>query len=227
MATSTSLPIRVLVVDDHEVMRAGLRMLIESHPGLAVAGEAGTRAGLLAAAGRDHPDVIVLDLDLGGDQVVDCIPELVTTAAGARVLVLTGVRDPELHRRAVQLGAMGVVRKEKAAVILLDAIQKVHAGEAWLEPGLVAGVLSDLRRSHTAASADPEQRRIATLTKREREVIVLAGQGLKTKQLAQRLSISEITVRHHLTSIFDKLGVADRLELMIFAYRHGLAKPPR
>jgi DNA-binding NarL/FixJ family response regulator len=227
MATSIRLPIRVLIVDDHEVVRAGLRMLIESHAGLALAGEAGTRAEALAAAARDRPDVIVLDLDLGGENAVDDIPELLATAPGARVLVLTGVRDPELHRRAVRLGAMGVVRKEKAAVVLLAAIERVHAGEAWLERGMIGSLLSEMRRPQAAAPADPEQARIATLTKREREVIVLAGQGLKNRQLAQRLSISETTVRHHLTSIFDKLGVGDRLELVIFAYRHGLAKPPR
>src|SRR5437773_9483312 len=137
MSRAVPRPIRVLIVDDHEVIRAGLRMLIESHPVLAVAGEAGTCAEALAAAGRDQPEIILLDLDLSGEQATECIPELLAAARGAHVLVLTGVRDPALHRRAVRLGAMGVVRKEKAAAVLLEAIDKVHAGEAWLERALV------------------------------------------------------------------------------------------
>ena len=227
MSSAVPRAIRVLIVDDHEVIRAGLRMLIESHPGLAVAGEAGTCAEALAAAGRDQPEIILLDLDLSGEQATECIPELLAAARGAHVLVLTGVRDPALHRRAVRLGAMGVVRKEKAAAVLLEAIDKVHAGEAWLERALVGSVLSEMRRLPEGGAVDTDEARVATLTKREREVIALAGRGLKTRQLAERLSISEITVRHHLTSIFDKLGVGNRLELMIFAYRHGLAKLPR
>src|SRR5206468_5569653 len=131
MPNSVPRRIRVLIVDDHEVVRAGIRMLIESHPTLTVAGEAATVAEALAAVRRDPPDIVLLDLDLGGEQAVDFIPELLATAPPPRVLVLTGVRDPELHRRAARLGAMGIVRKEKAAAILLEAIEKVHGGEAW------------------------------------------------------------------------------------------------
>jgi DNA-binding NarL/FixJ family response regulator len=137
--------------------------------------------------------------------------------------VLTGVRDVEMHRRAVRLGAVGLVLKEKAADVLLKAIAKVYAGEVWLDRLLIANVLSEITRP-TSQSLDPEDIKIKALTVREREIIKLIGQGLKNQAIANRLCISEATVRHHLTSIFGKLGVGDRLELAIYAYRHGLAR---
>jgi len=137
------------------------------------------------------------------------------------------VRDPEAHREAVRRGAMGLVLKEHAAETLLEAIAKVGAGEVWLEPSMVARVLGELTRPQTAQQPiSPEAAKIATLTAREREVITLVGEGLRNQHIAERLYISEATVRHHLTAIFAKLGVADRFELAIYAYQHGLAKPP-
>jgi DNA-binding NarL/FixJ family response regulator len=126
----------------------------------------------------------------------------------------------------VLFGAVGIVRKEKAAEVLISAVERVHKGEAWLDPSLMADVLSDMTRSAKGKKPDPEAQKIAALTNREREVIALVGEGIKSKEIAGRLFISETTVRHHLTSIFDKLGVADRIELLIYAYRHGLASPP-
>jgi two-component system, NarL family, nitrate/nitrite response regulator NarL len=225
MATSLSQPIRVVIVDDHVVVRTGLRMLIESQPGIIVVGEAGNGAEALAVVGRTQPDIIVLDLDLGGESGLDYFPGLRTAASTARVLVLTGVRDPELHRRAVRLGSMGLVRKEEAAEVLLQAIKKVHAGEVWLEPAMIASVLGEMTGTRASQLLDPEAAKIASLTEREREVVTLMGQGLRNKQIAERLGISETTVRHHLTSIFAKLGVTDRLELVIYIYRNGLARP--
>jgi DNA-binding NarL/FixJ family response regulator len=120
---------------------------------------------------------------------------------------------------------MGVVLKEKAAETLLRAIERVHAGEVWLERAMMASVLSQMTRA--SQQPDPEAAKIATLTTREREVIALIGEGLRNRQIAERLFISETTVRHHLTSIFAKLEVADRLELVIYAFRHALVRPPR
>ena len=221
-----SKPIRVMLIDDHAVVRTGLRMLLESRAGVAVVGEAGNRRDALEGAAHMQPDVFLLDLDLGGDSALDFLPELLATASSARVLILTGVRDPEAHRRAVRLGAVGLVLKEKAAEVLLKAIEQVHAGEVWLDRTLLASVLGDLTRASLKQPSDPEAIKIATITAREREVIGLIGQGLKNRQIGERLFISETTVRHHLTSIFGKLEVADRLELVIYAYRYGLARPP-
>jgi DNA-binding NarL/FixJ family response regulator len=218
--------IRVLIVDDHGIVRAGLHMLLESQPGITVVGEAATCAEALELATRAQPDVIVLDLDLGEENAIESIPALLSAAPEARILVLTGVRDPEAHREAVRLGAMGLVLKDKAAETLLQAITKVGAGEVWLEPTMVARVLSELTRPQTPQHISPEDAKIATLTEREREVITLVGEGLRNQQIAERLYLSQATVRHHLTAIFAKLGVADRFELAIYAYQHGLAKPP-
>jgi two-component system, NarL family, nitrate/nitrite response regulator NarL len=218
--------VRVLIVDDHGIMRAGLRMLLESHPGFAVVGEASTCADALALATGTQPDVIVLDLDLGGENAVESIPTLLRIVPETRILVLTGVRDPEVHRQAIRHGALGLVFKEKAVETLLQAITKVRAGEVWLEPTMIARVLGDLTRPQPAPQASEEAIKIARLTEREREVITLVGEGLRNRHIAERLYISEATVRHHLTAIFAKLDVSDRFELAIYAYQHGLAKPP-
>ena len=218
--------VRVLLVDDHGIMRAGLRMLLESHPGFLVVGEASTCADALALATETQPDVIVLDLDLGGENAVESIPTLLRTAPDTRILVLTGVRDPEVHRHAIRQGALGLVVKEKAMETLLQAIMKVRAGEVWLEPTMIARVLGDLTRPPASPQASAEATKIARLTEREREVITLVGEGLRNKHIAARLYISEATVRHHLTAIFAKLGLLDRFELAIYAYQHGLATPP-
>jgi DNA-binding NarL/FixJ family response regulator len=214
--------IGVLIIDDHAVIRTALRMFLESQPGLAVVGEASHPKDALAIALQAHPDIILLDLDLGDSNGLDLLPHLHTAAPEAHVLVLTGVRDGEMHRRAVRLGAVGIVGKERAAEVLLQAIAKVHAGEVWLDRTLIARVLGEMTQSGKAKPANPETLKIAALTAREREVIALVGQGHRNRQVADRLCISEATVRHHLTSIYAKLNVEDRLELTIYAYRHGL-----
>ena len=147
---------------------------------------------------------------------------MLAAASQARVLIPTGLRDPDIHRQAVSLGARGLGLKEKAVEILLQAIRKVHAGEVWIERTMMANVLDEMSRARMALQFDPEVARIASLTARERDVIALIGQGLKNRQLAERLGISETTVRHHLTVIFSKLEVTDRLELVVYAYRPSL-----
>lgn len=218
-------PIRVLLVDDHVVVRAGLKMLIESQATMKVVGEAGNKNDALALASREQPDIILLDLYLGEENAVDFIPELISKAEESRIVILTGVRNPEEHQRAVKLGAMGVALKETSPQLLLKCIERVHAGEVWLDRFLTSNLIVELRRNHhKPTKKEEEDSAISRLTDREREVIALVGQGLKNKQIADRLCISEITVRHHLTSIFEKLKVCDRLELLIFAYQKGMVK---
>jgi len=226
--------IRVLLIDDHAVVRSGLRMLVESRPGFEVAGEAANRAEALAIAEREQPDVILLDLDMNNDNGLNFLPQLLAVAKRARVLILTGMRAPDAYSQAMRLGASGLLLKEKAIDVLIKAIEKVHAGEVWFDRSTIGNVLTEISRAGgirsigamTEMSRDPRAAEIATLTEREREVSALIGEGLKNRQIASRLFISETTVRHHLTSVFDKLGVSDRLELIIYTYRHGLAKPP-
>ena len=219
-------PIRVLIVDDHAVVRAGLRMLIDSQFPMKVVAEAGTRVEAVQAAAREQPDIVLLDLDMGGESGLSFLPDLVDAARGAKILVLTGVRDPEVHRKAVRAGVRGVVFKEKAVEVLIKAIEGVHGGEIWLDRALASSLLEELSNPNAAFEGDPESARIATLTTRERELIAIVSQGLRNKEIADRLFITEVTVRHHLTSIYSKLGVADRFELAVYAFRHGLARPP-
>src|SRR5215467_6308140 len=156
MALPSQPSVRVLIVDDHGIMRAGLRMLLESHPGMVVVGEASTCADALTLATGTQPDVIVLDLDLGGENAIASIPTLLRTAPDTRILVLTGVRDPEVHRHAIRQGAVGLVVKEKAVETLLQAITKVRAGEVWLEPTMIARVLGDLTRPQSSSQTSVE-----------------------------------------------------------------------
>lgn len=202
-------------------------MLIENHAGMTVAGEAGSRTDAIAAAEREKPDIILLDLDMGGDSSLNFIREILSVAEGARVIILTGVRDPDMHSRAMRLGAMGLVLKEKAAEVLIKAIERVYEGEAWMDRSMMASMLTEMSRAASARRDDPEAAKIASLTEREREIIKLVCQGLKNKQIAELLFISEATVRNHLTSILSKLDTSDRFELAIYSYRHGLAEPPR
>ena len=189
--------------------------------------EAGTCAAAAAAAERAQPDIILLDIDLDGTNALECLPALVKAAPRARVLVLTGLSDAGVHMQALRAGAMGLVLKEKAADVLLKAIDKVHQGEVWFDRATMGNVLSEMSLGGGQGPDNPEKSKIVSLTDREREVVTLIGEGLKNKHIAERLFISETTVRHHLTSIFDKLGVSDRLELVIYAYRHNLAQPPK
>jgi two-component system, NarL family, nitrate/nitrite response regulator NarL len=141
--------------------------------------------------------------------------------------VLTGVRDPQMHQSAISRGALGIVQKNGAFDVLLRAIERVNAGEAWIDPTLMARVLSQMSGGSKKQKLDPEAVKIASLTEREREVLSWIGQGLKNKEIADKLFISEWTVRHHITSIFAKLEVSDRVELILYAYQRGLAELPR
>ncbi len=217
--------IRILIINDQLVVRDGLRMLIENHPGVKVVAMAGTRSEALEIIEREPCDVIILDLELGGYNASSFIPQLREAAKHARVLVLTGSKDSETHQKAAQLGAMGVVLKEDAADQLIKAIEKVYRGEAWLDRVSLGTLLWNLS-NQDKDSLDPRAKKISTLTDRERQVITLIAEGLKNRQIAERLFISPTTVTHHLSSIYSKLGVSDRLELVIYAFANKLVKLP-
>ncbi len=217
--------IRILIVNDQLVVRDGLRMLIENHSGIKVVAMASTRSEALESIAREPCDLIILDLELGGYSALSFIPQLREAAKSARVLVLTGSRDSDIHQQAAQLGAMGVVLKDDAAELLIKAIEKIYNGEAWLDRRTVGNLVLKIS-NHDKDSVDPRTRKISTLTDRERQVIALIAEGLKNRQIAERLFISPTTVTHHLSSIYSKLGVSDRLELVIYAFANKLAKMP-
>ena len=224
MQPAVGRPIRILIIDDQAIVSTSLRFLLETRPSLKVVGETPKASDAFIMARDEQPDIILLDIDLGDTDGLDLLPELLRVAPQARVVVLTGIRDPTIHCRAVRLGAMGLVTKDEQTEVLLQAIAKVHGDEVWLDRRLLARVLGEITRSGKVQPVDPEALKIGTLTPREREIIVLVGHGYKNQQVADRLCIAEATVRHHLTSIFGKLRVTDRLELVIYAYRHGLTQ---
>ena len=215
--------IRVLIVEDDAIAQLGLRMLIGNNPKMAVVGETGNRSDALAIAARGQPDIILLDLDMGD---FNFMRQMLDTVKGARILVLTSFRQADNHKRAVRLGAMGLILKENAEEVLVKAIEKVYAGEVWLDRSLTASVLADFSRLTPPQERDPEAAKIARLTQREHDIIPLVCNGLHNNQIGDRLLISEATVRNHLTSILSKLGLSDRFELAIYSFRHGLAEPP-
>jgi DNA-binding NarL/FixJ family response regulator len=201
-------------------------LILSEQPGIEVVGESGASHQALALSSQFKPDIILLDLNLDGELNAEIIPELIEASPGTQVILVTGIEETEIHHLAVQMGAMGVVRKSENRNVLLKAIEKVHAGEAWIDRTMMANVLARLSRARLVPQDDPQAAKIALLSDREREVIGLIGKGLKNKEIAARLSITETTVRHHLSSIYSKLQVSDRLELTIFAYQHCLAELP-
>lgn len=222
-------PIRVLLIEDDEFARLGLRTQIEKERDLQVVAEASGRRDALAAAASHRPDIILLDLNLGEDSGIDLITELRAASPEVRVLIVTGMRDLEAHQQAISRGAMGLLLKQDAVEHINKAIKEIYRGDVWFNRQMMMKVIEGMYRGAAAKQEDPESAKIAALTEREREVISLIGEGLRNKQVAARLRpiVSETTVRHHLSSIYDKLDVADRLELVIYAYIHGLATIPK
>jgi two-component system, NarL family, nitrate/nitrite response regulator NarL len=214
--------IRIAIIDPQQLFVDPICALLNNEPDLLVIGHASDRRGALGLAGM-RPHIILLEIALGEDNALDFLPDLIRVAEGARILVVTGVTDTESFVRAVRAGAMGILAKTEPATRLLQAIRKIHRGELWVGRSIMARVLDTIWQETDIQPKNPEQAKIATLTSRELEVVALLGEALKSKQIGERLFISETTVRHHLTSIFGKLGVADRLELIIYAYQHGLA----
>jgi DNA-binding NarL/FixJ family response regulator len=219
-------PIRVMLVDDHRTVLWGLEKLIDGEmPRMQVVGKATSGAAAIELAAEMLPDVVVLDLDLAGESGVDIIPRLVN-GQGTRVLVLTGLRDAKLHETSILRGACGLVLKQEPAETLLKAIEKVHEGQLWLDRATTGRIFIGLSRPKSeAALGEP---RLESLTARERDVVrlVVAEPGADNRALAARLQMGEHTLRNHLSRIYDKLGVPNRLELYVYAQRHGLGGTP-
>ena len=225
LSTSTNQAIRVFLVDDHRTTLWGLERLIEGNqPRMQLVGSACNSTELMERAGRAQPNVIVMDLDLGGESATQLIPNIVEQT-GAKVLVLTGIRDPQLHVEVLLNGALGVVRKEEPAEIVLHAIECVHRGEVWLSRAGMTRLMAAMAPK-PAKKADPEAKKMSALTSREREVVreVAAAKGAKSTVIAERLGMSEHTLRNHLNAIYDKLQIHGRVELFIYANANGLSE---
>jgi len=218
--------IRIVIVCDDAIACLGLRALTRGNRRMTIVADA-NRSNAVEIINRERPDIILLDLQVDGLIGLDLIRAAFDSTNQARVLVLTDTLDLETHRRAVHMGAMGLVLKDRATEVLIKAIEKVHEGEVWLDRSLMASVLSERSREERPQTRDLNASRIASLTARELQVVELVCQGLKNKHIADRLFICESTVRNHLTSILSKLELSDRFELALYAYRQHLANPPR
>jgi DNA-binding NarL/FixJ family response regulator len=206
-----AVPISVLIVDDHPVVRQGLRVLLEVQDGIEVAGETGDGATALALAGEHAPDVILLDLKLPGMDGIALLDELKARGNQSRVLVLTSVTDHSSAAAAMRAGAAGVLYKDVDPDALVRAIRAVHDGHLLLAPE-AAGTL--LR------SASWPARGLDALTAREREVLAELANGRSNREIARALRVSEKTVKAHVSSVLAKLGVQDRTQAALFAVRH-------
>jgi len=206
-------PISVLIVDDHPVVRRGLRVLLEVQDGIEVAGEAGDGATALALDAERAPDVILLDLKLPGRDGIAVLGELRARDSAARVLVLTSATEPASASLAVRSGAAGVLYKDVDPDALVRAIRSVHDGHLLLAPE-AAGTLIRSAGAWGAVAG------LEALTGREREVLAEIAKGRSNREIARTLGVSEKTVKAHVSSVLAKLGVQDRTQAALLAVRH-------
>lgn len=214
--------IRILLAEDHELTRLGLRTLIHQEKGLELVGEAASFADTLALAQRVAPDVILLNLSLSDGPAIERIPQLRDESGTRKILVLTGDRDKETHRLAMRMGAVGVFSKDEPAEILPRAIRRIHAGELWVDRHTTAALFQDFHRAANPAPQLPAASK-ESLTARERQIAALAAQGLPAKKIAERINVSDKTVRNQLVIVYSKLNVTGQLELAVKAAQLGLA----
>jgi NarL family two-component system response regulator LiaR len=208
--------IRVLVVDDHAVVRKGIRALLAEIEGIEVIGEAGDGQGAMAQADALCPDVILMDLVMPGMDGIEAIRQIATGESGPPILVLTSFAGDDKVFPAIKAGALGYLLKDSEPADLVEAIQQVHRGEPSLAPSIAQKVLKELRHpSARPPTPDP-------LTDREMEVLRLVAKGLTNPEIARQLVITEATVRTHVSHILSKLHLANRVQATLYALQEGI-----
>ncbi|HEX3985489.1 MAG TPA: response regulator transcription factor [Acidobacteriaceae bacterium] len=217
-------PIRILIADDHPLFRDGLRRLLQSEPGFEVVGEASDGDELLAVIRKAKPDILLLDLSMPRRDGMAVLRELGAAKIPVRTLLLTAAIDQPQIVQALRLGAYGIILKESTTQRLFDSIRCVMAGQYWIGRESVTDLVKALRSAGSPADGALRGRDFG-LTPRELEIVTLVVAGYSNPDIAQRCSISEQTVKHHVSNIFDKLGVSNRLELALFAVNHRLTAP--
>ncbi|HYK49690.1 MAG TPA: response regulator transcription factor [Terriglobales bacterium] len=222
MDNKRSQTIRIVIADDHPIFRDGLRRLLEAEPGLKVIGEASDGNDAVKLARQLKPDVMLLDLAMPRQPGLEALRDLSTGGAnGVKVILLTAAAEKHQIVEALQLGARGVVLKDSATQLLLKSIHTVMAGEYWVGREAVSNLVQYLRTQMQASNEESRQKKFG-LTPRELEIVSAVVAGYSNKEIAEYFKISEDTVKHHLSNIFDKLGVSTRLELALFAVNQGL-----
>jgi two-component system response regulator NreC len=219
MTTEETGKIRVLIVDDHTILRAGLRMLLNAHPDLEVVGEASDGNEAVASAQRMQPDVILMDIAMPECNGIEATRQIKRLMPDTRVLVLTMHENEEYLFQVLRAGASGYILKEAADTELVKAIRLVYSGRFYLSPSAQSIMVGDyLQRVRTGEERDS----YSALTEREREILKLVAEGYTNSQIAERLTISPKTVDTHRTHIMDKLNLHSRAELVKYAIRRGL-----
>ena len=213
-------PIRIVIADDHPLVREGLRTLLELQPGFTVVGEAGDGSDAVQLTKDLRPDVLLLDLAMPRMNGLDVLKALADTATEVRTVLLTATIEREETVHALRLGARGVVLKESATQMLYKCIRAVMAGEFWVGHERIGDLMQTLHQIGRAPAREPSP--ASRLTRRELQVISAVIEGGSNKDIAKALGLSEQTVKNHLSNIFDKLGVSNRLELALYAVHHGL-----
>jgi len=216
--------IRIVIADDHPIVRDGIKRLLALESDIDVVGEAGDGRGVLDIVHETNPDVLLLDLRMPNLDGLGALETLQQTNKRTRVIVLTASEDKNEFVQAMKLGCSGIVLKQTAPDLIVKSIRKVFAGEIWLDSHTTAAVMRQFATpgSEMAAASGGKGRERSPLSTREREIVALVAQGYKNKEMAEKMFISEQTVKNHLHNIFDKLGVSDRLELALYAIHKGL-----
>jgi two-component system nitrate/nitrite response regulator NarL len=216
-------PVRILLADDHPIFRDGLRRLLEAEPDLKVVGEACDGAEAVKMARQLKPDLMLLDLAMPRMPGLEALREMSSGPASnsVRVILLTAAAEKKQIVEALQLGARGVVLKDSATQLLLKSIHTVMSGEYWVGRESVSNLVQYLRNLVQSSGEEAKQKKFG-LTPRELEIVSAVVAGYSNKEIAEYFKISEDTVKHHLSNIFDKLGVSTRLELALFAVNQAL-----
>jgi DNA-binding NarL/FixJ family response regulator len=219
--------IRVLLVDDQSLLRLGFRMVLEAQPDIEVVGEAGDGARAVAMTRSLHPDVVLMDVRMPVLDGVQATGQIVASGSTARILVLTTFNLDEYVFAALRAGASGFLLKDVPPADLLTGIRAVAAGDAVVAPNVTRRLL-DAFASHLpdpATGRSPTDQRLDQLTDREREVLIEVARGHSNGEIAQRLTVSEATVKTHVGRILTKLGLRDRVQVVVFAYEAGIVRP--
>lgn len=219
----TSKRIRILLFSKYQIVRESLKLLLESNTDLSVTGSHSFVENVGRLTNVGHADVALIDL-ASGDRV-EIISDLLRKNPHVRVVVIIEGVDLDSQANALKLGAVGIVQKEQSPKLLIEAIRQTYSGETWLNQVLLSKILERNKSNDKKSDKFLFRSQADSVTARELEVIRLIGEGLKNKSIAEKLSITEATVRHHLSSIYGKIGVADRLNLVILAYQTGLLAP--
>lgn len=216
--------IRVLIADDHPIVRDGLKKLLALEDDIEVVGEAGDGREVLERVQELEPDVLLLDLRMPNLDGLSALQALQQANRSTKVIVLTASEDKNEFVQAMKLGCSGIVLKQTAPDLIIKSIRKVNSGEIWLDSHTTAAVMRQFSSPNdlAASSQGGKTRERSPLSQREREIVALVAQGYKNKEMAEKMFISEQTVKNHLHNIFDKLGVSDRLELALYAIHKGL-----